>query len=120
MNGTKKPAYGAFASSAKGIVGHSQTIAPNKTFSVVLPVPVMAYYNPTGTKVGLTWAVKQGTKNLAIAQPLLPIQKGGTIKIPVSYKPAKGQSYTMTVTVNDKHGHVESSVIALLPTEPTS
>jgi hypothetical protein len=114
-NGTKKPAYNAFASSTAGLVGHSQNVAPAKTFKVVLPVPVMAYYNPTGTKLGLTWAVKQGKKNLAIAQPLLPLQKGGTLKIPVNFKPVKSQAYTMTVTVNDKHGHTESSVIALLP-----
>jgi hypothetical protein len=114
-NGTKKPGYNAFASAASGVVGHSQTIDPGKTFSVVLPVPVMAYYNPTGTKVGMTWALLQGKKKLLISQPLLPIQKGGTITIPVKYKPAKGQSYTMTVAVNDKHGHKESSVIALLP-----
>jgi len=115
--GTKKPAYAAFTTSAKGIVGQSQVVAPGKTFSVVLPVPVMAYYNPTGTKLGLTWAVKQGKKNLAIAQPLLPLQKGGTLKIPVNFKPVKGQNYAMTVSVNDKHGHTESSVIALLPQE---
>ena len=114
--GAKKPSYNAFAKAAAGIVGHSQVVAPGKTFSVVLPVPVMAYYNPTGTKVGLTWAVKQGKKNLAIAQPLLPLKTGGTITIPINYRPVKGQSYTLSVIVNDKHGHTEQSVIALLPT----
>jgi hypothetical protein len=118
-NGTKKPGYSAFTSAALDVVGHSQVVAPNKKFNVVMPVPVMAYYNPTGTKVGLTWAVKQGKKNLAIAQPLLPIQKGGTITIPVNFKPVAGQSYTMTVKVNDKHGHTESTVIALLPSSAT-
>ena len=34
-NGTKKPGYNAFASAASGVVGHSQTIDPGKTFSVV-------------------------------------------------------------------------------------
>jgi hypothetical protein len=119
-NGTKKPAYNSFTSATAGVVGHSQVVAPGKTFKVVMPVPVMAYYNPTGTKVGLTWAVKQGKKNLAIAQPLLPIQKGGTITIPVNFKPVKEQSYSMTVKVNDKHGHTESTVIALLPSVPSS
>jgi Cellulase (glycosyl hydrolase family 5) len=114
--GAKKPAYNSFAKAAAAIVGHSQVVAPGKTFSVVLPVPVMAYYNPTGTKVGLTWAVTQGKKNLAIAQPLLPLKAGGTITIPINYRLAKGQSYTLSVTVNDKHGHTEKSVIALLPT----
>jgi hypothetical protein len=119
-NGTKKPAYSAFTNAALDVVGHSQVVAPNKTFKVVVPLPVMAYYNPTGAKVGLTWAVKQGKKNLAIAQPLLPLQKGGTITIPVNFKPVKDQSYTMTVKVNDKHGHTESTVIALLPSSPSS
>src|SRR5262249_47006135 len=69
-NGTKKPSYNSFMKAAVGVVGQSQVVAPAKTFKVVLPVPVMAYYNPVGTKVGLTWAVKQGKKNLAISQPL--------------------------------------------------
>jgi hypothetical protein len=118
-NGKKKPGYNAFASAASGVVGHSQNVAPGKTFSVVLPVPVMAYYNPTGTKVGMTWALLLGKKKLLISQPLLPIQKGGTVTIPVKYKPAPGVSYTMTVIVNDKHGHKESSVIAILPQQTT-
>src|SRR5262249_24694546 len=113
-NGVKKPSYDSFTKAAVGVVGQSQVVAPGKPFKVVLPVPVMAYYNPVGTKLGLTWAVKQGQKNLAISQPLLKLQTGGTITIPVNFKPVKGQSYTMTVNVNDKHGHTESSVIALL------
>jgi hypothetical protein len=114
-NGTKKPGYTAFMNSTKGVVGLSQVVSAGKTFKVVLPVPVMAYYNKVGTKLGLTWAVKQGNKNLAIAQPLLPLQKGGTITIPVNFKPVKGKSYTMTVNVNDKHGHTDTAVVALLP-----
>jgi len=113
-SGAKKPAYGAFSNAAAGVVGQSQTVAPGKTFTVVLPVPVMAYYNPTGTKVGLTYAVYQGKKTLAISQPLLPLKAGGTISIPVNFKPAKGQDYTMSVTVNDRHGHKEKVVVALL------
>jgi hypothetical protein len=115
--GQKKPSYNTFASTAKNVVGYSQVVAAGKKFTVLVPVPVMAYYNPTGTKVGVTWAVRQGNKNLAIAQPLVPIQKGGTINLQVNYLPAKGKSYTMTISVNDKHGHTEFIVFALLPQE---
>ena len=73
----------------------------------MLPVPVMTYYNPTGTEARHDLgALATGRRSSLIAQPLLPIQKGGTITIPVNYKAAKGKSYTIGVTVNDKHGHV--------------
>ena len=71
---------------------HSQTIAGREdVLGRRCPVPVMAYYNRPGTKVGLTYGLFDGKKKLAVAQPLLTLQSGGYVTIPVNYKAGQGQ-----------------------------
>jgi hypothetical protein len=113
-NGKKKPAYSAFAATAKGIVGLAQQITGGKPFTVNMGVPVMAYYNPIGTKLGVTYKVVSGKSLLSIGQPRIALGSNGSITINVKYAPPKGRNYTMYVTVNDKHGHIENRTIALL------
>jgi hypothetical protein len=113
--GAKKPAYNTFKSTAAGIVGQSQVVQPNKTFSVKVALPILANYNPPGAKVGMTYLVSLGKKKEYISQPLLPLAKDGTVTIKVNFKPAKGQTYTMNVRANDKGGRKETVDILLLP-----
>ena len=109
--GTKKPAYNAFARRAKGIVGQSQIVAPGKTFSVKVPVPVMAYLQRRrGRKVGDDLQGLSRQEGRRVAQPLLPLPTDGTVTIPVNFKPVKGKTYTMTVNVERQarpHGAAE-------------
>ena len=63
-SGKKKPAYNAFKSTAAGIVGQSQVVEPNKTFSVKVAFPILAYYNAAGSKVGITYQVAIGKKHV--------------------------------------------------------
>ena len=60
-NGKKKTAYAAFASTAAGIDGQSQTIAPGSPFNVTLAVPFIAWHDPAGSTLGLTYVMKQGS-----------------------------------------------------------
>jgi hypothetical protein len=113
-NGTKKPAYGAFSATAKGIVGAlPATVPAKKKISVRVGVPTMTYFNPIGTKVGVTYKLYLGKKIVAIGQPLLPITIGGAITVPVGYPAEPGKTYTLTVMVNDKHGDTEARVITV-------
>ena len=114
-SGKKKPAYDTFKSTAAGIVGQSQVVKPNKAFSVKVALPILANFNSAGSKVGMTYLVALGKTKEYIAQPLLPLARDGTVTIKVPFKPAAGKSYTMTVNANDKGGHKETVVIALLP-----
>ncbi len=115
VSGKKKPAFNVFKSTAAGIVGQSQVVKPNKAFSVKVALPILANFNSAGSKVGMTYLVALGKKKEYIAQPLLPLGRDGTVTIKVPFKPAAGVSYTMTVNANDKGGHKETIVIALLP-----
>jgi aryl-phospho-beta-D-glucosidase BglC (GH1 family) len=121
-NGKKKPAYSTFTNTAQGIVGFAFTVPAGQKISVKMPVPVMAYYNKVGTKLGMTYGLFDGKKKLAVAQPLVPLQTGGYVTIPVNYKAGAGKTYTLGVTINDPHGHVLRTVITLLPssTAPTT
>jgi hypothetical protein len=114
-NGRKKPAYGTFAATAKNMVGFTQTIPAGKTISVTIPVPSLAYYNRPGTKIGLTYGLFDGKKKLAVAQPIVKLQSGGYVTIPVNYKAVKGKTYTLGVTLNDPHGHIVKTTILLMP-----
>jgi hypothetical protein len=115
VNGTKKPSYGAFQNTAANIVGFAQTVPTGQKITVTIPVPTMRFYNPSGTKLGMTYALFNGKKKLVVAQPLVPLSVDGKVTVTVNYKAAKGVTYTFGATINDKHGHVVKTNVVLLP-----
>ena len=117
--GKKKPSYTSFANAAKNMVGFVQTVPTGKYISVRIPVPSMSFYNRPGTKLGMTYGLFDGKKKLAVAQPLVPLQAGGYITVPIRYKAAAGKTYTLGITINDPHGHVLKTVVLLLPSTET-
>jgi hypothetical protein len=114
-NGTKKPAYAAFADTAAGIVGQSQTVAPGHPFEVTVAVPFIAWHDPAGSTLGVTYVMKEGTSTVFIGQPQVTLAADDTVTFAVRFKPVKGQAYTLAVRVEDRHGQSESHVIALIP-----
>jgi hypothetical protein len=114
-NGSKKPSYGAFQSTAQNMVGFVQTIPAGQKISIRIPVPVMKFSNPTGTKLGMTFALFDGKKKLSVAQPLVPLSSDGYVTVNVNYKAVKGKTYTLGATINDTHGHTVKTTVLLLP-----
>jgi hypothetical protein len=114
-DGKKKPAYAAFQSAASGVVGQTQVVKPNHTFSVTVPVPFLAWHG--AGPVGLTWAVRstKGSDAIAAGQAREPIQSNEDVTFPVAFDPVKGVPYTLTVTFNNAGGQKETHVVALLP-----
>jgi hypothetical protein len=115
QNGKKKPAYNSFKTTAKGILGQTEGVSPGKKFSVKIAVPILAYYNSPGAKIGVTYKVLVGKTLYAIGQPLEHLSKDGTITINVNFKPAKGKTYTMNVVANDRGGRFETTNVLLQP-----
>jgi hypothetical protein len=113
--GTKKPSYAAFANAAAGVVGFSQIVQPGKAFTVKVPVPGMAYYNAPGAALGMTYWLTAGKDAVKVAQPVVRMQRGGTITVPVNYKPLKGVTYNLSMLINDKGGRKDSIQVVLLP-----
>ncbi len=118
-SGQKKPSYAAFASTAAGIVGKTQVVRPGYPFSVTLAVPFMIDHDPPGTHVGVTYTIHV-PRGILEGQPRVRLQTNESITFPVSFRPVKGQTYTMNVVVNDIHGQTERHVIELIPPTATS
>jgi|SRR5581483_4670610 len=114
-NGTKKPAYAAFAAAAKGIDGQTQVVNPSASaFTVKVDVPFLTYHDFAGTPVGVTYRIFLGKSIAAGGQPLVKLAADQTVSFKVKFKPAKGAAYLMTVDVNDKHGQHAKRTIALV------
>jgi hypothetical protein len=111
--GQTKPAYSAFASVAGSIVGQYQIVKPGAPFTVTLAVPFMIDHDPPGTDVGISFEIRHGSALVVAGFPREPLARNESVTFPVNFSLVKGQSYTMTVVVNDKHGQTEKHVIAL-------
>jgi hypothetical protein len=114
-SGKKKPAYAAFAATAAGIVGQSQPVAPGHPIDVTIAVPFIAWHDPGGSKLGLTYVMKEGATTVASGDPQVTLARDDTVTFHVGVEPVRQQSYTLSVRVEDIHGQSESHVIALIP-----
>jgi Cellulase (glycosyl hydrolase family 5) len=113
--GQNKPAYAAFARTAKGIDGQTIQVSPGaKSFKVTIDVPFLAYHDSPGAVVGVDYKVFFGKSNSAEGQPQAVISPDQTITFTVKFRPQKGFYYLMIVEVNDKHGQRARRVIALV------
>jgi hypothetical protein len=114
-SGAKKPAYSKFATTAASIDGQTQSVNPHaKTFTTTVDVPFLTYHDYPGTPVGVTYRVYLGKAVAAIGQPRSMIAFDQTVSFKVKFKPAKGQTYLMTVDVNDRHGQHSKRTVALV------
>jgi hypothetical protein len=111
--GTKKPSYAAFAKAAKAVDGEAQRVLPNKFPTIKLDVPFLTYGNSPGAKVGVTYVVHDGKKDVAVGQPTGRIATDQTVSFVVRFKPAKGKTYLVEATVGDRHGQSTKRWVAL-------
>ncbi|HZQ04820.1 MAG TPA: cellulase family glycosylhydrolase [Gaiellaceae bacterium] len=114
-SGSKKPSYAAFASVAKKLDGQSQVVAPNRFPLVKVFTPFIAYHDPAGAVVLITYRVYKGSKLVFVAQETSRLNGQQQVPVNVKFKPARKTPYLLTVDIGDKHGQHEKRAIALLP-----
>jgi hypothetical protein len=114
-NGKKKPSYAAFSSVSKNLDGQSQLVAPGKYPTVKVEVPFIAYHNPPGTTLGITYRVFGGSKLVYVQQTRAKLlRRDGTVSFKVVFKPVKGKQYSLSVDVSDSGGQHQKRTVALL------
>jgi hypothetical protein len=118
-NGQKKPAYAAFSSAATSVVGQSQVVQPGHPFNVTVAVPFLAYRDAAGTTLGTIYDMKEGNSTVFIGQPRVTLARDATVTLQVKFSPVKGQPYTLSVQIEDKHGDSEHHTIELIPSTQT-
>jgi hypothetical protein len=112
-SGAAKPSYSAFGSSARQTDGLQANVKAGRTPTLNLFFPYLSYYNAAGTVCGMTYKVMDGKRLVAVSQPALPLRANQSLSIPLTFKPVKGHTYTVTVNANDPNGHTETRVASL-------
>jgi hypothetical protein len=114
-NGTKKPGFGAFASTALRLDGRSPQIFVKA--GVTNPLARFAALelwsrSGSGARVGLTIAVYDRGKVIKTAQPVSTIGSDGWVSFRAPLKTVKGHDYQITIVANDANGNrVNRSVL---------
>ncbi|MFL5961699.1 MAG: cellulase family glycosylhydrolase [Gaiellaceae bacterium] len=106
-SGAQKPAYDAFGSVARLTDGTMFTVKAGATPRVTMYVPYLAYYSEPGAQIGMTYVVTDGSRRIAIGQPVASLGADDSITFSPQFKPVKGHTYTVTSTANEINGHTE-------------
>jgi hypothetical protein len=112
-NGTQKPAYDRFGAVARLIDGTMLTVKAGTTPRVTMYMPYLAYYSQPGAVIGLTYVVRDGSRNVAVGQPVATLAADQSITFAMAFSPAKGHTYTVTATANEVNGHTETRTAIL-------
>ena len=108
-SGAPKPAYAGFGALARLIDGATLTVKQGARPLVPVYLPVMSYYDPPGTPIGMTYKITNGSRTVTVLQPILPLRADGSVGIPLGFQAARTKTYTITVDANDSGGHMETS-----------
>lgn len=113
--GSHKPSFSKFTALARSIAGAYQSVKAGTQPQVVLPVPLISYYSPTGTTVGVTYTGRNSKGAVVAAgEPQASVLPNQTVVIKPTFTVALKNTYTVTATVNDPSGHYESVVASLV------
>jgi Cellulase (glycosyl hydrolase family 5) len=103
-----KPAYRTFGAVARLIDGTTTSVKAGAKPKITVFVPYLGYYSAPGTPIGVTYAVKDGTKNVTVQQPVAKLAADFSITFTGDFKTVKKHTYTITVNANEPNGHTET------------
>jgi hypothetical protein len=112
--GARKPAYAAFASTARLLDGLTFRVAASRSPRIKLYVPFMSYRAPTGAVLGVTYRVWDGKRLVAIGQPSSPLGADQSVSFTAVFRPAKKKTYRLVADVNDASGNHEARTVAIV------
>jgi hypothetical protein len=78
-------------------------------------VPFIAWHDPAGSKLGITYVLKRGASTVTAGQSQVKLAHDDHDQPQGQPQACPHRSYTLTVTVEDIHGQSESEAIALTP-----
>jgi Cellulase (glycosyl hydrolase family 5) len=113
-SGAPKPAFATFSTLAHQIDGTTVAAKAGQAMGPVsIFVPYLTFYNPVGSLVGVTYRVSEGGTQVAAGEPQSNLAPDGSVTFTPSFTPAKGRSYTITATVNDANGNLQTRIVAV-------
>jgi hypothetical protein len=113
-SGAAKPSLAAFSSLAHLIDGTTVTTRPGVAPSLTIFTPYLTFYNPNHVLVGVTYTIRDGAKMVASGEPQSFTEPDGSVTFKPAFKPLKGQTYTVTATVNDANGNQQTRMVTIV------
>ena len=117
-DGSPKPSLGPFEYLAHSVDGTTvQAKAGRPVGPVSIYVPYLTFYNPVGSLVGITYRVVDNTGKLINAgEPQSNLAPDGSVTFTPSFVAQKGRTYTVTATVNDANGNLQTRMATITVT----
>jgi hypothetical protein len=113
-NGAGKPSFATFATLAHAIDGTTVVAKAGRPLGQVsIFVPYLTFYDPVGSIVGITYHVMDGSHLVASGEPQSRLAPDGSVSFPAAFTPARRRMYTITATVNDVNGNLQTRQIAV-------
>jgi hypothetical protein len=115
--GARKPAFAAFGAVADEAAARNRLTRASSAARVQrvrVPALRLAYYSGVGSRVGVTYRVYSGRRLVTVNQALVPIERDGSVIVPVRFRPTRGARYTLRLSGADEHGHVLEATRALV------
>ena len=116
QSGGPKPAFGPFQSVARAVDGSTvnakagRAVGPIQVF-----VPYLTFYDGVGSLIGITYRVTDNTGKLVEAgEPQGNLAPDGSVTLNVRFAPVKGKTYTVTATVNDANGNLQTRMATIV------
>ena len=107
-DGERKPGLAAFSAVADTAARRNAVVRASsraRVQRVRLPAMRLAYYSGVGSHVSVTYRVYSGRRLVALDQVLVPIERDGSVIVPLRFRPQRGLTYTLRVSGADEHGH---------------
>jgi len=116
-SGAPKPALAGFSALAHQIDGSTMTVKGGRAMGPVqVFVPYLTFYNPVGSLVGVTFRVNDGAAIIDSGEPQAFLAPDGSVTFTPSFTPVKGHTYTISATVNDSNGNLQTRVVVVRAT----
>ena len=89
-------------------------VKAGKAPTVKVYVPLLSYFDPPGTTLGMTYRVFEGKTQVAVGQPTAPLGFDQSVSFIAQFKPVRGHTYKVSVAVNDPNGQTQTRTATLV------
>jgi hypothetical protein len=111
-NGDTKPAFNPFSVLVHQLDGSTIDAKAGRPLGPIsIYVPYLSFYNPVGSLVGVTYRVTDNGRLVSAGEPQSNLAPDGSVTFALSFVPVKSHTYTVTATVNDVHGNLQTRMV---------
>jgi hypothetical protein len=114
-NGGPKPSLAPFEYLAHAIDGTTVDMKSGRPAGPVsIFVPYLTFYNPVGSLVGITYRITDNGRLIEAGEPQGNLAPDGSVTFTPRFIPVKGHTYTVTATINDANGNLQTRMASIV------